>query len=996
MARCGNYELDRAIGWGRRSTYFAARVNGANGPALHVIRRARTVERSMGHSFMRAAAEQQAAVEAGCRRLAPIFAFDWDESGFAFYATNRYETSLADFLEAGCKVDSPLLREIVTGVLGALAELQEKSRRAHGNLTAGNILLDAQGIIHLTDLAPSSKDATTADDLFALGTLIYQLVRRTARIGTLNPPLEYSPEWTESLGDDDEGWREFTNRLLKKSPDAGAGAIKLALGDLKSLARLAEKAVVAPMVPTGVGPQPQVRRAPPKKKSPLPKVIAIILLLAGAGGGYVWYQNKEADKKKQAELALQKKLLEERDASLPEAIKILRVQLKQPLPDKIAGDKTLSSLLGRIAKALDGTGNKSDVKSLLGNWELPGKLTTQAATWRNEPREWTHLAGLLDAAAQIDAEGDASIIEQLERAIDARNAADELDRLWTEITLILGDLKAANNSRLPDFTPWAVDEIVSVKTLAEGPTRAQEALEKLRGVLTFQREKGPRVLWDRFEKEAAAVVKTPASGLRQGWPDRWKQEAERLIGPSDEKRAEWKKILDEKKLRIANLPPKDRSKWEKILEPQLDATANALESEVAAIDARLSPGPAGVFKGLRTPEEEDYDKYEPFLKKWSETAANAKDMTEAAAALQAFDRGTKSLNVTARYQTAKFVQLMTDGLKTPDKVSLEFSKPNDWILVRGEATYAIYKYKQAVDMPFLPLAKTGYAMAAVETPLSLAKLSGSVLGKPGNGPQTRTETMDATVDWTWTDLRTFIQAFGPGIGISTYFGPGVVAGDTGRDSVPVTWLSFKEASKMAENLGGQLPTVEQWRIANPQAGAVRRLRSTAWSTQFQLVEKWKTLTPGHAGRLPDAGSFSKARTLTPGGAHTKDFDPTPGAPPDPALWLKSVFRDGRTAWNPADRADKFLNLIGNAAEWVNAGDAPETPRPAVMGASVVSPGSLKPDAVLSPPDAGYFDVTFRLVVKQLPGGEGAGLIAFKKAVAETVADFAALPPPKKQ
>ena len=118
MARCGNYELDRAIGWGRRSTYFAARVNGANGPALHVIRRARTVERSMGHAFMRAAAEQQAAVEAGCRRLAPIFAFDCDESGFAYYATNRYETSLADFLEGGCQVDSPQLRDIVTGVLG--------------------------------------------------------------------------------------------------------------------------------------------------------------------------------------------------------------------------------------------------------------------------------------------------------------------------------------------------------------------------------------------------------------------------------------------------------------------------------------------------------------------------------------------------------------------------------------------------------------------------------------------------------------------------------------------------------------------------------------------------------------------------------------------------------------------------------------------------------------------------------------------------------------
>ena len=122
MATCGEYELERAIGWGRRGTFFAARASGASESSI-VIRRARSGERVFAQAFLRAAAEQQAAVVAGCRRLAPIFAFEFDGRGFAYYATTRYETSLAEFIEAGCKVDGALLREIAASILGALAEL---------------------------------------------------------------------------------------------------------------------------------------------------------------------------------------------------------------------------------------------------------------------------------------------------------------------------------------------------------------------------------------------------------------------------------------------------------------------------------------------------------------------------------------------------------------------------------------------------------------------------------------------------------------------------------------------------------------------------------------------------------------------------------------------------------------------------------------------------------------------------------------------------------
>src|SRR5437870_5550035 len=98
MATCGEYELEQAIGWGRRATFFAARANGGEEAGV-VIRRARSSERKFSQAFLRAAADQQAAALAGCRRLAPILAFEYDEAGFAYYATKRYETSLAEFLE---------------------------------------------------------------------------------------------------------------------------------------------------------------------------------------------------------------------------------------------------------------------------------------------------------------------------------------------------------------------------------------------------------------------------------------------------------------------------------------------------------------------------------------------------------------------------------------------------------------------------------------------------------------------------------------------------------------------------------------------------------------------------------------------------------------------------------------------------------------------------------------------------------------------------------
>ncbi len=985
MATCGDYELDGAIGWGRRATFFAARIAGAGGPATAVVRRARMVEWKFRDAFLRAAAEQQAAVGAGCRRIAPILAFDCDEAGFPFYATARYETSAAEMLEAGGMVDDALLREFVTGVLQVLAELQEKSRRAHGNLTPGNILLDAQGRVFLTDLAPTSRDATTADDLFALGTLIYQFVRRTARIGMLNPPLDYSPAWTESLGDDAEGWREFTNRLLTKSRNAGPDALKAAAANVKSLARLAStaaKAAVTPMPGSGDGPQPEVRRAPPKKRSALPKVIAGILVIAGGAGGFMWWKNREAEKKARAEFALAEAAKLERDKALPDTIKALRADLKKKLPEEFSEDKTLTSLLARIGKSLDAAGNKNDVVSLLGNWELPDKLRAQAAAWRSAPREWTAFAGQLEAAAQIDPDEEKSILDQLQTALATRKNADELDRGWTDVTFILKGLAATGNPLLPSFEPWAMGEILAAKNLDEAPRRAKQAVEKLREVLTFQREHGARVLWKRFEKEAGEVAKLPASGLLPGWPDRWKREAERFTGPEDAKRAAWEKRLASVGATIPKLAPAEQVKWKKLQGEANALIAEALESDVAKVDALMVK-----FDGMRLPIESAKEQYLAILKTLISAAETAKDKKEAKDAITKFDAAAKGVLVKfdpgTRRQlgdfqtgagTADVVNRLNSAISTPDRIALEFSQPG-WENVTPEsydltaARYKLTRGGETFEVPFLALAKSGFAMAAIETPLILARMSGVVPGAPAfeAGPQIRRNGFHATTDWLWkapTDLQNR--------GLNIRYFPAanrVVPGDVGTDACPATWMTFVEAGNVAAKLGGALPTAEQWTAALSQAGSVKRLRARAWTEQTKLIALWlkQTQEPQFSSR-PDRGSFSTKTGLKgPSRDYLEDTNPVAGATDDGKLWLASV---GQENWTPKSG---FVNLIGNAAEWVDNNRSP-----AIIGGSVVSPPSLPTTTPLAVRDGAYFDVTFRLVVKLGEGGEGAGLKKFKE------------------
>ena len=963
MSKCGPYHLERTIGWGRKATFFSARIDGATGAAELVVRRARLAERTFSQHFLRAAAEQHAASAAGCKQLAPILHFESDDEGFAYYATTHYETSLGHLLEAGCTQDSSSLREIVSGILDALTELHGKAHRPHGNLSAGNVLFDGNGTVVLTDLAPTAKDSTPADDLIALGTIIYQFVRRQVRVGKLIPPLEYSPDWTTCFGDDAAGWLIFTNGLLTRSGGETAGALKFAAKELKSLSSLAAK-VEAPVVTVPASqPTIETHRPPPKKRSRLPKIAAALDMLAaiGVAGFFYW--------KKQHPLVAPAPPVKPR----PENIEQLARELKQPLtPDDILNsDQTLSRILKRIRDNLGERGGEEDVRSILSNWDAPKAMTARADEWRKPKREWTRLADELEAAANVDLQGPRAITDHLREAVGANRNSDALEKRWAEIAALLVKLNG-NHSQvpsLPDFEKWAVREIRSQPLDAAAKT-AEATKKTLNEIHEFVKADGARIHQARFEKDASSVLKEPAEERLRGWPAEWLQQAKRYLRPPAADVQKWQAIAAKADISIGKIAANKKAAWTPKLQAFRDRIPTVLESEAGELDTL-----AKELGTVRSPNEEAQERYVEILKSWKDTATAASDKKAAQSSLNEFKRLTGELppDYRTKAHIKDAIDAMTKAIATPDTILLKFSQPG-WMQLPGTATadHVICRFSNgssAVDIPFIALGRDNMAMAAVETPLVLAKLAGSLANSPGDGPQIRTSDFSPSANWLWPRPATFMR----GNSIPDYLARGVTAGDLGADACPVTWLTYAEAYSMAEKLGGQLPTAEQWMSALGKEGPAKRLRASAWTAQFNQITSWPN-NPGKLLCFPNVGSFSKNVGLRPSlGDYMNDAGPASGATDDKALWLTSVFPSG-ARWKPNDDATRFHNLIGNAAEWVTAVN-----EPAIIGGSVVS----SPKLATREPLKGYrdaaFDVTFRLAVHLGEGGAGDGLRKFLDA-----------------
>ena len=117
------YRLQREIGWSTEAEVHS----GAFDP-VRKVPVAVKIRHGMGgppqpdgnrERFLRAVADQQAAVEAGCRQVAPIFEAG-HEGDHAFYVTQLYPRSLDSLIQGRVALEASALRRIMAGVLQAL------------------------------------------------------------------------------------------------------------------------------------------------------------------------------------------------------------------------------------------------------------------------------------------------------------------------------------------------------------------------------------------------------------------------------------------------------------------------------------------------------------------------------------------------------------------------------------------------------------------------------------------------------------------------------------------------------------------------------------------------------------------------------------------------------------------------------------------------------------------------------------------------------------
>jgi hypothetical protein len=164
------------------------------------------------------------------------------------------------------------------------------------------------------------------------------------------------------------------------------------------------------------------------------------------------------------------------------------------------------------------------------------------------------------------------------------------------------------------------------------------------------------------------------------------------------------------------------------------------------------------------------------------------------------------------------------------------------------------------------------------------------------------------------------------------------------------YVSAKAAMLAAAVAGCRLPTAAEWQAAN--AGAEKHvgvnLRDQTWSLELDHMSKRP-----FAGRCrPDAGMFVPA-----GEKPSDEISPRGDGRElnDGVLWFHEV---------PATPAPVFVDLIGNVAEFVTAGDG----KIHVIGGSALSPPARKLDQpyplAADQLTAAFSDVGFRLAFSE--------------------------------
>ncbi len=281
MPVADKYRLQRQIGWSDEAEVHAGPPDAAHGGVPVAVK----IRHGMGGPprpdgnrarFLRAVNDQQAAVLAGCRQVAPIFETG-SEGDNAYYVTQHYQRSLDSLIQGRVVLAAPVLRRLTAGVLQALEELRDRHGRAHGNLKPTNIFLDGKTVtsarVVLGDLALREEAGSQGVDAYALGAVLYQLVRGRS-IRNFDWPIEPGPDW-ERLGPQADPWREFCNVLMSPEVSAQPDALVRVRDAFKNMRRLGAAAAKGAKVARPRGEAGIERPAAPRRKG----------LWAGIGAG---------------------------------------------------------------------------------------------------------------------------------------------------------------------------------------------------------------------------------------------------------------------------------------------------------------------------------------------------------------------------------------------------------------------------------------------------------------------------------------------------------------------------------------------------------------------------------------------------------------------------------------------------------------------------------------------------------------------------------------
>jgi TPR repeat protein len=136
-----------------------------------------------------------------------------DEEKHPSFSMEKCGPSAQDLLDNHAQLSAKDFYQLVQSVLQALIELKNKNNRSHGNIKLSDVLSVLPGQHPAFKLAdPSSKGENhSANDLFALGQIIFQLVEQR-EYDPLNPLLPTKP-WYR-FGARRDRWIQFCNLLL--------------------------------------------------------------------------------------------------------------------------------------------------------------------------------------------------------------------------------------------------------------------------------------------------------------------------------------------------------------------------------------------------------------------------------------------------------------------------------------------------------------------------------------------------------------------------------------------------------------------------------------------------------------------------------------------------------------------------------------------------------------------------------------------------------------